>query len=182
MPGRMPNRFDIIYAHGVDEKDKEDCIGYVMDIRENERKSKNVVNGMGLPAFTPRSFTIKFLNKEAKLYEEEQIIKFISDKKWASVEPTPLPNLDKPRYETGDLIFNKKNQKVSLIIGVVDSKSGHEQKLDAQTQQHSQFWYKVQSPGQRWEPLSETFIEHGIEKEFVAVHKRKHSTTEQVPN
>lgn len=173
MPGRMPNRFDIIYAHGTDDKDKEDHIGYVLDIREDERKSKKVTNGMGLPSYTPRQFTIKFLNKAAKIYEEEAIMKFISEKKWVSVEPTPTPNLDKPRYQIGDLIFNKKNQKVSLIIGITDTKTGHEQRLDAQTQAHSQFWYKVQSPGQQWEPLSETLIENGIEKEFIAVHKKK---------
>lgn len=177
MPGRLPNRFDVIYAHGVDEKDKVDCIGYVFDIREDERKSKKVTNGMGLPSYSPRQFTIKFLNKASKPYDEETVMKFISEKKWACVEPTPPPNLEKARYEIGDLIFNTKNRKVSLIIGIVDSKAGHEARLDAQTQKHSQFWYKVQSPGQQWEPLSETFIEHGIEKEFIQIHKRKAAPT-----
>ncbi len=46
--------------------------------------------------------------------KEDQVLDFISNKKWRSTEPKPIPNLDKPRYETGDLIFNTKNQKVDL--------------------------------------------------------------------
>jgi len=177
MPGHMPNRFDIVYAH-LKEKGKpdEDAIGYVMDIREDERKSAKVSRNDGLPAYTPKNYTIKFLNRSPKDYPEDKVHEAVSNGEWKVCRPRAIPNLDKPRYGIGDLVFNRKNQKVSLIISLADF-GGHE---DFSTKTHSQFWYKVQSPGQRWEPMSETFIENAKEEGFVEVH-RKRSETQDTP-
>ncbi len=181
MPARLPNRFDIIYAHGIDKTIKEDCIGYVFDVREDARKSKNVSNNMGLPSFTPQVFSVKFLNHELKTYSSEEVLKNISEHKWKVAVPNQKPPSDKALYEVGDLVYNKKNKKVSLVIEQLNTKQGHEDNIsdkknpqyDLQTKEHSQFWYKVQSPGQQWEAMSETLIEHGIENNFIEVHKKK---------
>jgi hypothetical protein len=169
MTNKMPERFDIIYAHGINDKDKEDYIGYVMNVGEN----KKVQTRADLPSYAPRWFTIKFLNKQAEIFEEKIVFNYISTGKWKSVVPNIPPILDKPRYEAGDLIFNTKTKKVSLINNVVDANENQENKLDMQTQTHSRYWYKIQSPGQQQEPLSETFIEHGIENNFIQIHKKK---------
>lgn len=171
MPNRMPNRFDVIYAHGINDKIKDDCIGYVLDIREDERKTKKVINNNGMPAYTPKQYFIKFLNYESMTFGEEVVFDKINKGEWKISTPFPSHfQPGHPKYNIGDLIHNKKNNKVSIIIGIVET--GHEEKIDAETRKHSQYWYKVQSPGQRWEPMSETFIDFGVIDEFLQVHER----------
>lgn len=171
---KLPNRFDIINAV-LKEKNKpyEDAIGWIMDVRvdvrEHSIKSKTINRNDGLPSYSPKIYTVKFLNRETKTFLENEILNLIGQKEWLISTPKELHPLCKPRYDIGDLIFNTKNQKISLIISMADFNGF----IDKSTELHSLYWYKIQAPGQRWEPLSETFIANAIESGYIKVHKKK---------
>lgn len=169
---RLPNRFDIVAGNSLHIehfKFPKATIGYIMDVREDVKKSKNVNRNDGLPAYTPKAFTIKFFNEKIITISEETMNNIVSNKSLIIHSFKKSIESDNPKYNVGDLIFNKKNNKIYIIISYIDF-NGYQ---DESTKLHSKYWYKIQSPGNKWEPISETIIENAIQLGFFQVHKKK---------
>ena len=163
----LPNRFDVIYASKIFEKETGQYIGYVINTEPGPQKSLTI----GSIPYSSTIYHIKFINNVTKIYSDSIIKEYIDKCLWKIETPTTLKQ-EKAKYEIGDLVYNKISEKVSLINNVLDGED-KDTVLDIQTKQHSRFWYKIQAPGQVQEPLSETIIDYGIENKWFEIHKKK---------
>src|SRR5689334_20339875 len=99
----LPNRFDIIKAQFdiklPTEKQSKDVIGYVVDVRDEPTKSNSVNPNNGMPPYTPKQYTIRFINEGLKEFPEEIFKSFISScKKWEVIKQNKTIDTETPKY------------------------------------------------------------------------------------
>lgn len=161
---KMPSRFDLAIS-----KEK---VGYIALIKEINNKNNKVIKNDGTPYSIPKEYYIHWLNAKHETYSETQIYDLVnkSDKlKQVTFEENSLVDQSSDfLYGIGDLLVNKKSNKLFLIIETVSDSS-----IDFETSLHSKFWYKIQCPGQQWEPISQTMIINLKEKGIFDIHKKK---------
>lgn len=112
-------------------------------------------------------YRIHFLNEPS--IHTTLIEVFIEKYKWKIVNLTPKEQTN--ALYPNALIKNTLNNKVSLIIKTIDL--SFDKNNDPVMLSHSRFWYKIQTPGQKQELLSQTFIERAEKEKYFEIFKRK---------
>src|SRR5689334_18288727 len=101
---KLPNRFDIVTASFKEPitKIEKNVVGYVVDVRDEPTKSNSVNPNDGMPSYTPKIYTFRFLNEGLKEISEKGLEAFIKDcKNWDCIPSERSEVSDKPKYSIG---------------------------------------------------------------------------------
>ena len=148
---------------------EEEVFGYVTGTCEigNDEKTGHRVT----------MWTIKFLNRKLHHFYGSNMETLLKNGKLQVIDANAFRNDKEPLYQKGDLIYNKKTNKCSIIMKVCDSNNDNNNDNNddyvRKGKEHSKHWYMIASPGQKNELLSETFIIYATKHNILEVHKKR---------